>query len=197
MTNKKTMLWHPVHSSEDGVFNTASGVRIDLNHPIPEMFNIQDIAGALSNICRFGGHSSAFYSVAQHSVIVANMAPVHLKKEALMHDAAEAYLGDVISPLKYELGLKYTMIEDAFNCAIAKRFKLACLDGEPYRIIKKLDMEVLAIEHQALLQGDFEPWTKLLNKYNLLDLDTNIWYPELAKTLFITHYNLYFLPKKR
>ncbi|RYF85792.1 MAG: hypothetical protein EOO03_12755, partial [Chitinophagaceae bacterium] len=99
--------FHPVHAYQKGTFNTASGLAIDLNNIHSRDININDIATALSRIPRFGGHTCAFYSVAQHSVLVAALAPDYLKKEALLHDAAEAYLGDVIKPLKHILGKKY------------------------------------------------------------------------------------------
>ena len=119
----KKITWHPIHASSDGIFNTATGAEIHLLHPKPEMFIIEDIAGTLSKICRFGGHVSAFYSVAQHSVIMAAMAPQAIKKEALFHDASEAYLGDVIKPLKVILGRRYENLEKAFTAAISKKFK--------------------------------------------------------------------------
>jgi hypothetical protein len=188
MTNKK-IAWHNVHAASEGFFNTASGVKVDLNHPKPEMFNIEDIAGALSKICRFGGHSSAFYSVAQHSVIMAAMAPKDCKREALLHDAAEAYLGDVIKPLKIVLGKSYSKVEAAFELAIAEKFKLK---QDKEGIIKLLDSELLDIEHWAMLRGNPLPWTKLLMKHSLLDLDSHIWSPEVAQQQFMTDYQLYF-----
>jgi len=61
---------------------------------------IEDIAHALANICRWTGHTSRFYSVAEHCIRAAAIAPPECKLHVLMHDAAEAYLGDVATPLK-------------------------------------------------------------------------------------------------
>jgi len=107
----KKQQFHNVHASDDGVFNTNSGLLVNLHKPTEDMICIEDIASALSKICRFGGHSSAFYSVAQHSVIVMALGSPYLCREALLHDAAEAYLGDVIKPLKNILGPVYEDLE--------------------------------------------------------------------------------------
>ena len=107
--------FHPVHEFYSGHFNTVSGKIIDLNHPTEDMIDIKDIAAALSKICRFGGQINQFYSVAQHCVLVAAMAPAIIKKEALMHDAAEAYLLDIPKPLKHQLGRSYKKFEVLFE----------------------------------------------------------------------------------
>lgn len=86
--------------------------------------SIRDIAHALSNICRFTGHVGEFYSVAQHSVLVSYLVNPVYAREALMHDASEAYLGDVHSPLKRELP-EYQKIEAECMRAIEKKFGLA------------------------------------------------------------------------
>ena len=79
---------------------THTGLRFDLLDPRPEAIDPRDVAHALARLCRFGGHVRRFYSVAQHSLLVADLAPLGLELPALLHDASEAYLGDVVAPLE-------------------------------------------------------------------------------------------------
>lgn len=85
-----------------------SGLVLDLDDPRPEMISADDISHALSQICRFGGHARRFYSVAEHSVLVADVVEAAGGDQieqmiALTHDAHKAYLGDIPSPLKHAL----------------------------------------------------------------------------------------------
>src|ERR1019366_9954250 len=93
--------WEPDQTSnpDDGAIRTYSGVRFKPLDPDPAV-GISDIAHALANQCRFGGHSSAFYSVAQHSVRVSEICAAEDALWGLLHDASEAYLVDVPAPLK-------------------------------------------------------------------------------------------------
>ena len=105
---------------------TYSGMRIDYLKPTPDMFKLEDIAVALSRIARFNGHTDRFitpYSVAEHSIHVSKLVPQRLAAAALMHDAAEAYLGDVISPLK-KLLPGYVALYKRTEEAIAQKWDL-------------------------------------------------------------------------
>lgn len=84
---------------------TQSGQQFDLLRPTASMIKPVDIAHALSRLCRFNGHTRAHYSVAQHSLIVASLVPVEHQLVALLHDAPEAYIGDMTRPLKAEAEL--------------------------------------------------------------------------------------------
>lgn len=81
---------------------THSGQEIDLEKPHFDT-SIEDIAHALSNTCRYNGHSIKFYSVAEHCYWASKICAPEIALECLLHDAGEAYLGDVIYPIKQEL----------------------------------------------------------------------------------------------
>lgn len=102
---------------------TVSGIEVDLLNPTFDMINIDDIAHALAMQVRYNGHVRQFYSVAQHSVLASHMVEDKYMLTTLMHDAAEAYLGDVVSPLKKLLPY-YSSIEATFEKIIAQKFGL-------------------------------------------------------------------------
>ena len=141
-------------------FQTWSGVKFYPFDPRPEEINLTDIAEHLAKTCRFGGAVRDFYSVAQHSVIVSVEAE-HLillagadaelaravARCGLLHDAAEAYIGDMVRPLK--LGMpEYRAVEHRIEAAITTRFGL--LDPMP-AVIKRADNAALMTERRDLL----------------------------------------------
>lgn len=95
--------------------------------PRPEEVDIEDIAHALSFLCRFGGHTEKFYSVAEHSVRLSYIVPQKDRLWGLLHDASEAYLVDLPRPLKYHsaMGALYRGIEEQLMNAICERFGLS------------------------------------------------------------------------
>ncbi|MFT4062551.1 MAG: hypothetical protein QM642_09380 [Edaphocola sp.] len=156
--NKDT-LW-PVHQNTDGYFNTAYGKVVNLNKPEPSTINMADIAAGLSKVCRFGGQLLDFYSVAQHSLLVAAMAPPELKLAALLHDASEAYLGDVISPLKHILGNTYRDVERRFMAVIGEKYGVTTQEFES---IKPYDRAALELEHHRFKKLYVGQWqTKMM-----------------------------------
>ena len=134
-------------------FQTDSGVRFYPYDPKEEDILIEDIVHALSRICRFGGHCQDFYSVAQHSCLVSDACPREFALEGLMHDASEAYLGDVIRPIKIGLN-EYMEMEKNLEALIAKRFHLK-FPFPPE--IKAADNAALFTERRDLLRVSV-PW---------------------------------------
>jgi hypothetical protein len=106
---------------------TYTGRRFYLTDPRPEDLDIIDIAAALSKCCRFTGHGLVPLSVAEHSVLVkrdlydGGVRDVRVLRRGLLHDAAEAYLGDMSRPLKSCLP-EYRIIEDRVMRVVAQRF---------------------------------------------------------------------------
>ena len=128
---------------------TVSGRWVNPFDPDPEQLDAGDIARALANQCRFGGHCRVFYSVAQHSVIISRLVEerggdVEDAFAALMHDATEAYLGDMPHPLKHRspLGAAFKDAEDHLEQALRERFSIKPDVPE----IKRADRALLATE---------------------------------------------------
>lgn len=149
---------HPRIRAAEGSMNdwflTASGRRLHVLTPDPEWVHIDDIAHALSHLCRFGGHSREFYSVAQHCVLVSELVPPDHALLGLMHDATEAYLGDIIRPVKALLK-EYSDLETLWRIAIADRFGLP---RDLPSCIKDADLTALVTERRDLIRADGDPW---------------------------------------
>ncbi len=112
---------------------TYSGRMVDPLNIRPGEIDIGDIAHALALTNRYGGHSPFPLSVAQHSLMVADVLPQELKLWGLLHDAAEAYLGDVIHPLKVRFPI-YQTLERGLMEIITARFRLSWPEPEEVRL---------------------------------------------------------------
>ncbi len=132
---------------------TVSGRFFEFLDPKPEQICIEDIAHALSMICRFAGHTWKFYSVAEHSVRVSQVCDPSDALWGLLHDAAEAYMVDMPAPLKRVIPA-YRKIEARVQAEIMKRFGLPHL--EPGNV-KWADGRLLATEARDLCapEGEF------------------------------------------
>lgn len=143
-----------------GWFVTYSGEQLDPLHPDPAKINLVDIAHHLSNICRFGGACPTFYSVASHSMYVADLLPDDLRVEGLLHDAAEAYVGDMIKSIKVHCN-DFQAIEWEWEWAIRVRFELDPLDpslvpAERKAAIKRADISALLAERRDVFKDTRE-----------------------------------------
>lgn len=165
-----------------------SGGYLDLLDPKPDQFTLEDIAGGLSKICRFGGQVERFYSVAEHSVRCSKQAaddgaPLDTQIAALMHDAAEAFIGDVVKPLKIMLS-DYAAIEDRMEAAIAEKF-LIDFERERYQV-RAIDREMLINERRALFSADKVEWAGE-KQVRLLPGKPDCWGPPIAFNNFMHH----------
>lgn len=143
---------------------TRSGRKFDLANPTATMVDPADIAHSLSMQCRFNGHTSAFYSVAQHCLLVADLVPAEHQLAALLHDATEAYVGDMVRPLKqgmhnwakhHGLACAYEATEERVWHAICDRFNV---DPIMPKSVKHADLVALATEKRDLMPQHPEPW---------------------------------------
>lgn len=150
----------------------------------PQLADIRldDIVGSLSKMCRFAGHCTKFYSVAEHCVHVANAAPPALALTALLHDSSEAYLVDVPRPLKPFLP-GYYEIEHRLMAVIAQRFGTVWpLPAE----VKDLDLAILADEraqNMAPMDVPSQLWGDTLPP---LGVTLKFWSPPQAAYEFTT-----------
>ena len=156
--------------------------------------DIRDIAHALSNICRFGGHCSEFYSVAEHSILVSILCPPELKLAGLLHDAAEAYLGDVPTPLKQN-GFRdaearlMDMIYRKYGCVKDMTLPYPWTDQ-----IKTIDHYALLIEAESLGMKPWEWSGEEIDSWNKME-DPPFFLiqkliPKQAERLFLTNYRI-------
>lgn len=138
--------------------NTYTGNKIDPMSMTASDISIQDIAHALSLTCRGGGHVSYFFSVAQHSINCMNEAKARgwserLQLACLLHDASEAYISDIIRPVKAHLS-NYLEIESSIMNAIFERFGLADLSEEENAMWKQIDDDMMNFELKNLMKGE-------------------------------------------
>ena len=136
---------------------TFLGNRFYPLEPRIDQIDIEDIAHGLAYQCRFNGQTTRFYSVAQHSLMVATLVPPRLRLPALLHDAAEAYLGDMVKPLK-RLFPEFSRLESGVLDLIGQRFSV---DLRPQPAIEKADLVALATEKRDLMPHSTEKWTSL------------------------------------
>jgi hypothetical protein len=135
---------------------TVTHRKVWLDNPTPEDIEIEHIAAALSGINRFTGLG---FSDAQHCVMVSRMVPEALAQWGLLHDASEAYLGDVSGPLKSLIGMPYIGRQQAWDECVARRFNVPLVDVKPW--------DELAALIEARDSGQLNP--HLSGAYQLVD----------------------------
>lgn len=138
---------------------TSTGKRFDFDNINPDAICIEDIAASLANQCRFNGHTNTFYSVAAHSIIMANVMSQDgydnkMVKTALLHDASEAYLGDMVKPLK-NLVPAFSELENKIMAVIAEKFDIHWPLPDA---IKKYDLMMLKAEKECFMPKHPDEW---------------------------------------
>jgi len=170
-------------SEKDSWIQTYSGRRFCPTNPDPESIVIQDIAHALSMQCRFSGHTKDFYSVAQHSVGVSYLCNEEDALWGLLHDASEAYLVDIPSPLKTSGEFNpYLKFEKNMMEAVCKRFKLSL---EEPKSVKRADKIMLGLEANKLMSPLRDDWNY---KFESAPFNFEPLQPRDAKNLFLRRF---------
>jgi uncharacterized protein len=163
---------------------TQSGLRFFPLDPRPRDFDITDIAHALSMLCRYNGHVDQFYSVAEHCVLISQAVRPEYALDGLMHAAAEAYVGDMIRPLKVNIG-QYKAIEDGILYVLAGRFGTTWPIPEE---VHEASNRILLTERAALLRNTSHAWDPYLESLDPLDVEIQGWAPAEAKAEFLARF---------
>jgi hypothetical protein len=208
---------------------TFTGKKIDLINPSREMVDIEDISHSLSMICRYNGHCRDFYSVAEHSVMVEAMgSQILLRREAernsgkfsappkptseivqqslamLLHDAAEAYIGDLTTPLKQGLESvgddvlypperscsKIAMLEHRWLLVIGEAFGLGDRLAKPSDVIRQADEKVMAVEVPMLFHPVQSGWWETRSRPHSGEMMIQCWSPAEARRQFISRFRV-------
>jgi hypothetical protein len=157
-----------------------SGAYFDLLDPAESPFTIEDIAHGLSNTCRFAGQCASFYSVAEHCVLASHVAAPEFALQTLMHDAAEAFIGDVTRPLKSLLP-EYKAIERSVETAIMQRFGIADWNVPE---VKEIDLAMLATEQLAMMPKHGLDWAGV----TAAPVEIAFWRPHTAREAFLERF---------
>lgn len=167
---------------------TYTGKAFHFDEMDPDSICIEDIAHALSNICRFSGHCPRHYSVAQHSMLVASLCPENMRLTALLHDATEAYIGDMVTPLKRIIP-EFKDYEEALWFIIALKFKIQIDIPEE---VHQADAAALSIEAKYLMGVNPELWgLQPAAKTFSSEFGVEKMSPKQAEKLFLKEYYKY------
>lgn len=166
---------------------TFTGKQFFLLEPRLEDIDIIDIAHALALQCRWTGHVKFHYSVAQHSYYCSFIGPENEAFDRLMHDAPEAYIGDLNRPLKHytEAGVAYRRQEAIIQKAIAERFGYSVIEPKS---VKLADNSMLYAEKAQIMGYKFEEsenWERY-DENNGVTIEK--WTPEKAEQMFLTRF---------
>ena len=170
--------------NKDAWIQTYTGKKFYPQNPVFDSICIEDIAHSLSQQCRFTGHTVCHYSVAQHCVLVSYFCNPENALQGLLHDASEAYLVDVASPIKRLPEMAgYRALEKKVQNAIYRKFELP---EEEFKDVKRADLIMLSIESQSFILPLHPDW-KMRTVIPTLKMEA---LPSLeAKELFLKRFN--------
>jgi hypothetical protein len=167
---------------------TASGFYLDLVDPDPGAIWLQDIASGLSKKCRFSGQCFKFFSVAEHSCMIQDRVDsFDLKCMAILHDAAESYMGDLPRPLKWLLP-EYRDVEHRLQKVIYDRFLPPMLINIVLGLdVRTLDNEQLMYEAYHLMPSRGYDWdfTGIVFDASWMSREPYCWEPDRAEVEFL------------
>ena len=166
---------------------TYTGKRFWPLDPRAEEVDILDIAHALSNLCRFGGHCREFYSVAEHSVRGSYLVPEPDALWFLLHDSPEAYMVDIPRPIKHSPGLELVReIEARIMAVISNAFNLPWPEPES---VKRADLVMLRTEQRDLMGDPPADWESAVRDAIPLANKIIPVSPKRAKEMFLARFN--------
>lgn len=164
---------------------TFTGLQFWPMDPRATEVRLEDIAHALSMMCRFNGHIRRFYSVAQHCVLLSHRVPIQDALWGLLHDGSEAYIADVSSPVKrLDAMAPYRDAERAIMAAICEHFGLPMVQPAS---VSEADLRMLATEKRDLLVNAGHGWRLNVEPYD--DLTITSWAPGDAETAFLNRFS--------
>jgi hypothetical protein len=174
---------------------THSGRFVDISAPDPTTITLDDVAWALSQTCRYGGHCQKYYSVSEHAVFVSKRLErkgygIDVQRAGLHHDDAEAYLGDIPRPIKPLMGVSYAHMTDWMDHAIVLALKLP-FELQPARLglphpvaafhsppVKDADTWSLLVEARYLLPSEGRGWSVVRSQWDMADQPSRIVTPD-------------------
>lgn len=156
--------------------------------PRAEDIHIEDIAAHLSKVCRYGGACKRYMSVAEHCVAVSNLVPIEYMLEGLLHDSAEAYVGDMVRPLKHSPEMmEFRSVEYGIERRVRKRFNLQ-ESADCWQAVKEADDRILVDEINALMTKPdlYLPRLEQTRGYGVVP---SCWGPAMAEAMFLERYD--------
>jgi len=166
---------------------TYTGLSIDPRHLRPCEVCITDIAHALSMLCRYTGHVAEFYSVAEHCVHVSNIVPQAVALSGLLHDASEAYIGDVAGPLKGTgVYTAYRHMERDVQRTILAVYKLPLVQPAE---VTYADHYMIWPEVRSIMNPGAECWERYNFPWDGPTVQIERWLPARAESEFIRRFN--------